>query len=236
MDDFSLANQLLILSAGRRPAWRAQTVSDDVLNPPAAASDGVALSDAVVAGVRIDLREDVAFRTVRVTFPTVDLAANITVTIAGTGVTVNGPFANRAAIVDALVTAINADGTVGPLVAATYEGTPHDTLLLTGRSSADYSVTASSSAGGTFAYAGDAASATAVLFAIDHDTTGLLDDRWAKVEGISYSVDQKGLSDRIVCGGYDQLYVQITGVQRVTNDNAAIVMTPAIHVGPCGTE
>ena len=71
MDDFSLANQLLILSAGRRPAWRAQTVSDDVLNPPAAASDGVALSDAVVAGVRIDLREDVAFRTVRVTFPTV---------------------------------------------------------------------------------------------------------------------------------------------------------------------
>lgn len=234
MDDFSLANQLLILSAGRRPAWRAQTVSDDVLNPPAAASDGVALSDAVVAGVRIDLREDVAFRTVRVTFPTLDLAANITVTIAGTGVTVNGPFADRAAIVDALVTAINADGTVGPLVAATYEGTPHDTLLLTGRSSTDYSVTASSSAGGTFAYAGDAASATAVLYAIDHDTTGLLEDRWAKIS--NYTVDQKGISARQVCGGYDQLYVQLTGVQRVTNDNSAIVMTPAIHIGPCGTE
>lgn len=234
MDDFSLANQLLILSAGRRPAWRAQTVSDDVLNPPAAASDGVALSDAVVAGVRIDLREDVAFRTVRVTFPTLDLAANITVTIAGTGVVVNGPFADRAAIVDALVTAINADGTVGPLVSATYEGTPHDTLLLTGRSSADYSVTASSSAGGTFAYAGDAASATAVLYAIDHDTTGLLEDRWAKIS--NYTVDQKGISARQVCGGYDQLYVQLTGVQRVTNDNSAIVMTPAIHIGPCGTE
>ena len=236
MDDFSLANQLLILSAGRRPAWRVQTVSDDVLNPPAAASDGVTLSDAVVAGIRIDLREDVAFRTVRVTFPTLDLAANITVTIAGTGVVVNGPFADKAAIVDALVTAIAADGTVGPLVAVTYEGTPHDTLLITGKSSTDYSVTASSSAGGTFAYAGDAASATAVVFGVDHDTTGLLEDRWALVEGISYSITQKGLSDRVVCGGYDRLYVQVTGVQRVTNDNAAIVLSPTIHIGPCGTE
>lgn len=236
MDDFSRANQLLILSAGRRPVWYAQTVTDDVRNPPAAASDGVALSDAVVAGIKIDLRENVAFRTTRITFPTVDLAANYTVTIASNAVTVNGPFADKAAIVDALIVAITADGTVGPIVAVTSEGTPHDTLLITGKSSADYSVTATNTGTGTFGFAGDAESATAVLFAIEHDTTGLLVERWAKMEGISYSVDQKGLSDRVVCGGYDQLYIQLTDVKRVVNDNAAIVMTPAIHIGPCVTE
>lgn len=238
MDDFTRANQLLILSAGRRPAWAEQTISDDVLNPPASPADGVALSDAMVAAVKIDLRENVAFRTVRIAFPTVDLAANYTVTLAGTGVTVNGPFADKAAIVDGLITAIEANGTTDALVAVTFEGTPHDTLLITGKAAADFSVTATNTGTGTFTFTGDAASATAVLYGIEHDTTAdsLCGDRWALVEGVSYSITPKGLSDRVVCGGYDQLYVQLVTVQIVTNDNVAMVMSPTILIGPCVAE
>lgn len=238
MDDFTRANQLLILSAGRRPAWQEPTISDDALNPPASPSDGVALSDAMVAAIKIDLRENVAFRTVRVAFPSVDLAANYTVTLAGTGVTVNGPFADLAELVDDLVTAINADGTVNLILSASPEGTPHDTLLLEGIVAADYSVTATNTGTGTFTFTGDAGSATAVLFAIEHDTTAdsLCGDRWALVEGISYTVTPKGLSDRVSCGGYDQLYVQLVTVQRVTNDNSAMVMAPTVLIGPCVAE
>ena len=87
-------------------------------------------------------------------------------------------------------------------------------------------------------FTGDAGSATAVLFAIEHDTTAdsLCGDRWALVEGISYTVTPKGLSDRVSCGGYDQLYVQLVTVQRVTNDNSAMVMAPTVLIGPCVAE
>lgn len=236
MDDFTRANQLLILSAGRRPAWVAQASAQGNTHPPTVPSDGAALSDAVVTAIKVDLRENVAFRTTRVTISTLDLAANYTVTVDGHAVTVNGPFGSRAALIDALVTAINADGTVGAIVSASPEQTPHAVLKLEGLTSTDYSLTGSATGSGVLAFAGDAGGATALVYGIEHDTTGTLGGTWAALSGYTYTIAPAGLSGRLVTGGYDQIYVRLASVTRVTNDNSGIAMNPAVYLGPCGTE
>jgi hypothetical protein len=124
-DIFLTVNQLSVLLAGRRPEWTRQ-VDASYPNgaPELTAAQGVSLRDAPRTSVLVDLRELVRQRTGRIAVRVLDLTATYRIAINGNNVDFDAAAAAAATLADVVEgwrDAINADGTVGPLVTATAE-------------------------------------------------------------------------------------------------------------------
>lgn len=229
--DFTLANQLIILSAGRRPSWRAQTDTD---GPPTLASDGVATGEAIVTHIKVDCREDVSHRTTYAEVDTLDLTANYTLVIDGFEVTATGPFSDLDDLLDSLVAAIEADTDADALVIATH--TDDDRIKLTGRGSDDYSLDGSASGTGSWTLSGDAIGALVRVYGLAYDTTGALDDRWGTLPVSDFDVPNTGYVGPLPSAGLTQLYAEVVVADTHGDDSADLTPTTSVFLGPCPTE
>lgn len=236
-DIYTAATQLAVLQAGRTPVWTAQ----DGIAIPDSAADGVYLDGAVRTLAYVSLREVAHARRARLTIPTVDLSATYTTTINGTAVAYNagsgGADADRAAVIDGIIAAINADGTVGPLVTATAEGTPHDTVLITGDSEADYSIAFAGGGSSVVACVADLCSAECwPWFAPGARVDSTPPTAWV-VGGEAVVVDRRGYLERLDTAGLDRLHLQLAHTAGQLGDGSATTYRdPDVYVGPCLSE
>lgn len=229
--DFTLANQLLILGAGRRPSWREIT---DTEGPPSLASDGVATGEALVAMLAVYPRENSAYRTTYAVVDTLDLTADYTLTIGGFDVVAEGPFSDLADLLATMQAAIQADTDANALVVVTV--TEDDELKLVGRDADDYSLDGSATGTGEWALSGDATGALVRLHGIPYDTTGLIADRWGTFSDGDIDVPATGLVVPRAVAGFAQLYVELVTTDIHDDDSADLVASVAVLLGPCPTE
>jgi hypothetical protein len=243
-DIFTTATQLAILAAGRAPVWDEQD-ADDALLPPSAASDGTNLQSAVRALVHVTLREDPHHRTAYLNTDGT-LTGTYTVTIDGTAVAYNataGAPANEAALVTAIAAAINADGTVGPLVTATAvdaDGLTTGTLTqvrIRGDAEADYSIDFAHSAAAVITCVADLCSAEMRLWwSMGARAGSTAPTPWAW-SGEEYTIDRRGLVERFDTAGLSRLFVQVSNRQGHAGDGSSVTFAdPVINVGPCLSE
>lgn len=148
---FDKANEIAVLAGGRRAEWLAQAITALAQGAgsgvPNGAGAGVACKGASKTLVILDLRAD---QTTRKTAYTVtgapDFGAVYAINIDGTRVDfdASGGATTLAEIIQGLADAINADGTLGPLVLAvatdTTDDSAVDTVIVTGKTSAHYTV------------------------------------------------------------------------------------------------
>lgn len=244
------ANEAAVLSTGLYPEWRTQEWADgDELADGGAmrlplkiasgsALDGVDVSDAVYAAVSVGVRAEPAYRSARIGVATLDGGETYTVTVDGTGVAYASSGGDTAAdILQGLADAINADGTVGPLVLAVGPedaGGVAGALLLTGKGAADYSLAVAATGSGALSCLADAAEAEAEVWGSHKGSPGI---GWRRINGASaLAIGTEGLIEELRVGPLGRLYVRLTSVSAVAGDGASVRYAPRIEVGVGGVE
>lgn len=242
---FENLNQAGWLALLLQPEWTDQdAAAADYTDAPSSATDGVSVLDAPRAGVLVALRENAAFRTSRVEITAADAATTYTISINGTAVNVTG-LSTLSTIASGLVTAIAGNPTVDALVTATVD--PDDgtgaTVLITGKSDANYYIDASVSGGtGTLSFSADAVTCTVDVWAspgglIRSSSTGY-ENGWVRARGrdhdaLTYSLDYGGLIDIVDCGPYRQLYLELSSIAGHGSDGGSITLTIGrVAIGP----
>lgn len=247
MGKFQLGNELAILSAGRNPSWVEQSPYDgtaDFAGAPDSAASGVAMNDAVVAFLAVEMRVNAAFRTARVTITTLDLAATTyTVTINGTSHSVAPAFADRAEILSDLVTAING-GAQASVVTASSEDeddaiTGNDTLKIVGDVEADFTIGVSVAGGtGVLAVKADPSAGTLRVWTKTEGSDVTAPTRptaWLQPYGAEYGIDQRGYLERWPVAGMERVYVELDDLT-CAGDTGTVTYQPCVKIGPCVTE
>lgn len=232
-DIYTTATQLAVLSAGRTPVWEVQTDAD---TPPSSALDGVYLDGAVRTLGHVSLREAPEARTVRLTIPSATLSGNYTVQIDGNVVVVAGGVGSLALLIDAIVAAINADGTIGPIVTASPEGTPHDTVLIVGDTEDDYSIGFIHSGAATVLVVADLVSATLRPWWLPGARVGSTPPGLWAWSGDEWSLDRRGLIVRYDSAGLDRLLLQVSDRAGHSGDGTVTYSDPITSIGPCLSE
>lgn len=243
---FDLATSLGVLQVGRDPSGQTHTSPSGVTARPADVADGVPLLDSVVALVAIDVREDVAFRTARLTIPTLTIGDTFTLTLNSTEVATYDSTgdADEDEVMLGLAAAINADADTNVLVLATAVDntlTPpapnagsNNEVVLTGLAAADYSVDFTDSGTSVEQVIADASQCTAYVYAqraAAPDTTP--NTRWRKTQG-SYTVDQDGYVERWNVAGISRLYVRLGSIQGPGSDGSIVTLRdPDVDIAPC---
>jgi hypothetical protein len=235
MGQYETANILAILSGGRNPQWEEQ---EDYDGAPAAAGDGVYLEDAVHALVDVKMREEVHRRTARVTVSTLDLAANYTVTINGTACTATGAFADRAEVINDLVSAINGSGIASAVTAsATDEDSGIsgvDTVKIVGDTEADFTIDISATGTGVLACTADPTTAEMqvyVTYGSSNAPTG-----WRAPLDCQWTLDKRGFCERFDTAGLDRMYVSLTSIDGAGDGATVTYPNVAVLIGPCVVE
>jgi hypothetical protein len=241
-DRYSNATNLAIAAQGRRPAWSTPTATD---GPPETANAGVSLGDATVTHVRVDLRENVAYRTALITVDTLDLTATYGVGIDGTTASYNAGGAGAVDledVVEGIAAALNGNGTIAALVTATAIDTDDDdvpdAVQIVGDSDDNYAVTALSASGtGDLACEADACSAIAyVYFAARARLGSTAPEGWAWDQG-AIDIDHRGCTTVRRTGGFDRMHVHVDEVEGAFDDASAITYRdPTVSIGPCLSE
>jgi len=202
---FALLNKLGILSAARRLDWREQASTADVA--PSSETDGVPLEQTLFAQFEVLCREQPAYRTTRITFSSFDAASDYDVIVNGNTVAIVDGL-NIAATIQAAANAINADGTVGAIVAASAEarnGATLDTLVLRGLAEADYTCTVATTSGtGVITADLDATGAVGKFFSLP---SGLNSEPiWAVIPDSEFTVTTANVRDRMRVAGAERIY------------------------------
>lgn len=241
MSTFDLASELGVLSIGRDPSGQAHAVSDTITNPPAAATDGADLEDGVVALVAIDVRENVAYRTARLAIDTLNIGDTFTATVDGNDVAYDSTGdADLDEVVQEIAAAINADGTVGLLVTATAVRASdddttvgvRDSVRLTGRGFADYSLGWARTGSSVISATADASGCEAEVLAQRTAAPGTTaNTRWRKTSG-TYVIEQRGYMDRWNIAGISRAFVQLSAIQGPGADAGVTLRTPDIDIAP----
>lgn len=244
------ANEAAVLSTGLYVTWRTQEWADgDELAdggtmplPVEIASGnsnaGVDVTDAVYASVSIGVRAEPSYRTATVRVSTLDAGEDYTVTIDGTAVEITSGGSDTADdVLQALADALNADGTVSPLVEA--KG-PEDTggasgkLLIYGQSEDDYSIAVSATGSGVLGCVADAAEATAEIYGSHRKSPAL---GWRRLNGAEdLAVGPEGWIEELRVGPLGRLYCRLTSVTKVAGDGASVRYAPPILIGVGGVE
>lgn len=240
MGKFEIANDLAILAAGRNPQWASQ--SGGFAGTPDGDGDGLYLEDSVVTLVDVGLREEVHRRTARVTATTLDLAADYTVTINGTACVATGAHADRDAMINELVAAINASAQAGVVTATAVDdddvaGGVDTTVLIRGDVDTEFSIDISATGTGVLACVADASSAVLRMwhtYATNGDDTP---DGWRHPFDAEYTIDWRGFGERFSTSGLDRLFVEVDDIAGHASDGGSVTYTdPVIRIGPCVTE
>lgn len=228
-DPVSTATELAILQAGRNPQWAVQPTAMYNL-PPQNVAAGVPLQNSLRTRLWLELRPNIAGRTVEITLTTL-ADANITVTLNSNSEVYDGSSdTTLEQQATNLAAAITANGTLNALVAASASGA---TVTLIGRAFADYPAAVAFSAGGAATVVGDASSATARVFTLP---------RGANAPGwngrtSTISLTQYGYEELLVSAGIESGYVQISTIAGVSGDGNEVTVRPVtINWGPSVTE
>jgi len=260
------ANELVVRAAGRNPQWvtQADASPTEWSRPPAAESAGVDLDNAVVALVKVGLREAVQHRRARITVTSFDGSANYTVTINGTAIaTTAGSFADVDAVLVAMAAKIAADATVGGAAGANQVvsselldsagavtsgtaagGNAAVTLRVFGYDgtnplTTDYSVAISATGTGVLACDADPVSATLHLFwqgktSGSNSPTGCV---W-EAGKTSYSLTGFGFYERFDVGGLQKGHAYLASIAGHGSDGASVTYndSPTVNFGPGAAE
>jgi hypothetical protein len=236
---YEQATLLGVLAGGRKPTWAQQTdaaVADGGDFPLPTASSGASMvvggEGALLALVSVGVREVVAYRTARVTIETLDLGETYTVTIDGTDVDYDSTGdADSAEVLAGIADAINADGTVGPLVVASVVDSA---VVIAGQSEADYTIDLSATGSGVLACVADASACTLEVYGLAGRANS---PDWRLINGAAdLALDERGLAERVEVAGFDRLYLRCTAVAAVSGDGASVTYRPVCQLGPCGRE
>lgn len=246
-DLYTEATRLAVLQAGRTPVW--STVDpDDALLPPTALDSGVPLQSAVRAMVHVSLRENIAFRTVRLTIPTPDYTGNYGLEFDFGAGTVNVSYdptgdVSVANLVDGIAAAIEAEGDVNGFVdavAVAASGTgPHDTVVITGKYEAGFAFGEPTQVGdgAVFAAVADPNTADMTLWWFAGARAGSTPPALWASDGEVRELDRKGWVERLDVAGLDRLHVQVSNIAGDAGDWVEMTYTdPVISVGPCLSE
>lgn len=213
-----LVKVLAVLSQGRNPGW---TIQAEATAEPATIVAGVNVLEAVVAQLLVACRRDPAAHTSRVTVDTVDLTVTTyTITINGTAVaydaSVESP-ADQAALVNGIADAINADGTVGPLVTATVTDANGDntidTIVLTNNTGAatTHTTAVSVTGYGALSFTEDYTGISFRLWGLpntSNDTSLALALPWVLINSGDFTIDYRGFVERIECAGFSRIFLE----------------------------
>lgn len=235
MGKFETANALAILAGARVPSWTEQAAWT---TPPQSASAGVYLENSLFTMLAVEMREEVHRRTARVTISTLDLAASYTVTINGTACTAAGPFANLPAIINGLVTAINASAIASAVTASAVDEDASiagvETVKIVGDNSTDYTITMSATGTGVLAVVADPTIATLKIYAKLRGSSA--PSAWVAPYDASYALDWTGYVERLACAGVDRFAAELSDVDG-TGDGASVTYTNVtVKIGPCVAE
>ena len=235
---FNAATTISVQLATRNPGWRVQPPVPGPLTPPQSPSHGVQLDNAPATLVHVAVRELPHRRTVRLAITALTVGDTFTTTIDGTAVAYDST--GDADVDEALVgiaAAINANGTVSPLVTATavdandVSGTGNSTQVkIVGDSATDYSVDFTDDGSSTVTVSGDAQQCTVGPYWLMAGTGAPA--QWANRDRqIVMAVD--GFVERYPTGGFLRGYVHIDGLTAVPGDGSAMSLrVPDVYFGP----
>jgi hypothetical protein len=245
MGAFEDANELGILQVGRLPSWRQQA---GATGAPGDSNDGVYLDNAVVALFDVALRANPSFREANVTIATLDLTATYTITIDGNAAAYDAAAAgaaDAADVIQGISDAINAAPAVSAIVTSIAQDLDGDgdvdNVRIRGDAEADYSITVAATGSGDLDCEADASSCELRLFATmrgskydssheDPSATG-----WRLINAATYTVDYRGIVERIVVAGLNRLYVEVDSVAGHASDSGATYQ-PSVSIGPAVLE
>ncbi len=236
MGMLSLSNELAVLAAGRVPQWSTQlghdgTVATDADAYPSSATAGVDLLNTLQAIVAVEMRAAVHRRRAVVTVTTLDLTADYTVTIDGTGCTATGVHADLDALLTELALIINTN--VPSVVTATADLTAN-TVTIVSDTNADYTITMSATGAGVLAIEADPTTATMRIWAKCRSSSA--PSTWIQVLDQEFALTHVGFLERFDVAALDRLYIEVASVDG-TGDGASVTYTaPTIKIGPCVAE
>lgn len=222
---FELVNRLAVLVVGRQPRWDTQNATTGA---PTSGSSGASAQGALVSRTQIDLREDVAFKTVRIEHTGEIIGeGDYTVTINNNGVLEETGSGTKEDALEDLRDGINADATVSDIVTASVgdndDGDPQ--LVLRGEAEDDYTVAVSTNLVGDELEVvhEDASTCDALIYRLP---AGSNSERpgWAFYQAHE-SLDYRGLQIEIPIGGFSRLYCEITSA----DGDVTVTHGPAIE-------
>lgn len=245
-DTFTLATELAVLLAGRKPNWKQQVVSNALTAPPEETTDGAYLDDAPRTLVAVDLREDVHRRTARITIPTLSIGDDFTLTInGGTAVYDSVGDLDLDEVVAGFAAAINADADVNTVVLATAVKGSDDTVVvgtrdsvkITGLTAADYTIDVTDNGTSVVAVAADPVTATLRMYFSLGAADGVTAPTGWRRGPNSYSITSTGFVERFDTAGLDRIFVQLEGLDVMPGDGTIVTArTPDVNIGPASLE
>lgn len=217
MGHVELANEIAVLSGGRRASWSTQAAFTDA---PATDNAGLALSGALKTIAVVDLRDQVHRRSCKFTVATVDDTQTYRVVIDGNNVdyvAIGGDLLQD--ILEGIRDAINADVVVNLIVLASVTDddadSVDDTVLIRGLAedhyTVDHSVTAGPAPNGNLAAVADPDTATVRIYlAAGGLPTAAQPPGWRGANGgVFTAVTFRGFAERFDTASWSRLYVEV---------------------------
>lgn len=232
---FEKLNEAGFKAIGTNPEFTDQAT---YTGAPSAGSSGVQLDDTPKTIGLVALREEAHRRTVRYKVTTFDLTVTVyDVIIDGNTVSYDASSelpADNDALIAGIAAAIDADGTVGPLVNASVDPNDPEAVLIVGVGEDDYTFDGDVTGGsGAIELSGDATSADVRLW-LSHGGTlanGSVgyENGWVMPDGGDIgTIDRRGYTDRYDTAGYRQGYIELENVAGVAGDGATTTVTPTV--------
>jgi hypothetical protein len=220
------------LLAADKPTW---SLCPDTDAGPTGSGSGVSVAGALKTLVAVQIRtptNGVPRRQVKVTLPVFDAATTYTVNVNGSSYAASG--ASRAAVLEAITTALNSGSTVAQAQNLDEdEDTFTDAILITGITTDDYYIVPSASAGtGTILAVGDPSSATARVWGLAKASIA-----GGSVRPASWMLlgtlfpDGRGLTSLYDTGNFERVHVEIVGAKNF-NDGTITLLDGVAWVGP----
>lgn len=254
MSAFETANLLVILNAGRAPAWALQADADQTIIPATAGAGvglDVASGDALKTMLVVRVRENPAYRTSYYSVTTVDLTATYTITVnGGTALSYDAAAESATSVTDileGLKAEIEADASTHALVAATVEAAVTGDnarparLKLTDKTSTVHYVSAFDDSPGTgvVTVTSDAVSCSVTPWVYPRNRRAdptLEPLCWTRTTQALFAVTSNNIALPLDTAGYERLYLQLSSVTGHASDDADVDVTVKVFVGPCGLE
>lgn len=246
------ATEIAVLSGAERADWKNQknavvpVLSGGGNGVPGAIDDGVALLGSLKTLVLLDLRDNLAFRTSKVTVVTADDTQTYRVIVNGNNVdyvAIGGDLLQE--ILEGMRDAINADGTVNLIVIASVadldDDSVDDTLVLKGLAFAHYSVDVSATgapppSGDLLAVLEPDLADLRVLIAAEGLASAARPPNWRMInDGEFLALDERGFVERFDTASFGRLYAEtdsLSGTSDGTGGNityapARVVVAPS---------
>jgi hypothetical protein len=238
---FELANEIAVLSGGRRAEW---TALPAVEGAPTTANDGVALLGALKTLVVFDVREDVGARRGRITIATLTFTNTYRVTINGNDADFDATASSTLQeVLDGIANEINTTTGVKNVVTATVidddEDGTDDTVLIVGKSENDYTIDHSVAGdtppnNGDLKIVADPVIGSIRIYAAAGGLVPSRPDSWRIIrDGEIIDIDFRGFVDRLDTASLDRIHIEAFDVQKDGGDGAEVIARlPDITIGP----